>query len=268
MDPKIICQWQQLFSYSKAESWEHTQRQSDDWNALVPAALWDAVRDKQEPLGHDRRSYSHWLQTSSQRQEKTSTISSTSQTERDYLFRLEGPLSSPEQITQIAGLSRAPIIYRGESLSQGKTTQFCLIKSSTHTALQKWISKEAPGFQPLFVSHSRARKELSSISIAPFLGCESMLPQYRLLLPDTTPCPQQDEYPVWYFFHGTLTETATLDRLFGHVGSIFPRLELHPAHIRGGKLETWVRRDIQSPHKRRNRFGDLRIGIASAIEGA
>jgi hypothetical protein len=49
--------------------------------------------------------------------------------------------------------------------------------------------------------------------------------------------PKQHEYPVWYFFYGTLAKPDFLAQLFGSP----PGIEhvLVPAHIEGGKLRTW-----------------------------
>lgn len=75
-----------------------------------------------------------------------------------------------------------------------------------------------------------AEKALSSDSLHPTLGIEATLPQFR----STNASPRNDEYPVWYFFYGTLADP---DVLTSQTGVEVPRLI--PAHISGGVLKTW-----------------------------
>ncbi|OAL00216.1 hypothetical protein IQ06DRAFT_316452 [Phaeosphaeriaceae sp. SRC1lsM3a] len=49
--------------------------------------------------------------------------------------------------------------------------------------------------------------------------------------------PHFRPYPVWYFFYGTLADTAFLGRLFGLPDGHVPILV--PAVICGGKIRTW-----------------------------
>lgn len=53
------------------------------------------------------------------------------------------------------------------------------------------------------------------------------------------PRPQRDEFPVYYFFYGTLVNTTTLQCLLGHLDGPDTQYELHPASITGGILRTW-----------------------------
>jgi hypothetical protein len=48
------------------------------------------------------------------------------------------------------------------------------------------------------------------------------------------------EYPVRYFFYGTLAESARLERLFGISCSELPPLQ--PAILLGGRIRTWAGR--------------------------
>lgn len=85
------------------------------------------------------------------------------------------------------------------------------------------ISQVCPFYKPTMIRASVAAKELSSTSLYPTLGISTTLPQFR---PDNHPLesvsisdssspfrPAQNEYPVWYFFYGTLTDPIKLSRV-------------------------------------------------------
>ncbi|ATY63497.1 oxidoreductase domain containing [Cordyceps militaris] len=93
-------------------------------------------------------------------------------------------------------------------------------------------------FRPSFIRVSIAMKKLSDISRYLTLGIESTLPQYRA--ETSTECfrPAQNEYPVPYFFYGTLADRAVLARVIGvsDEGSI----EYESAMVSGAALSTWA----------------------------
>ena len=65
------------------------------------------------------------------------------------------------------------------------------------------------GNAPTFLQLTQAAKSLSSYSAAPFLGLDATLPQHRLGSGEVYR-PLQDEYPVWYFAYGPLTNADEL----------------------------------------------------------
>ncbi len=84
----------------------------------------------------------------------------------------------------------------------------------------------------------KSKKDFSNFSIYPTLGIESTLPRYR---PDNS-CravePAQEQYSVWYFFYGTLTQSSILFRQLGFADQYIP--VLYPAAISEGKIEMWA----------------------------
>jgi hypothetical protein len=85
---------------------------------------------------------------------------------------------------------------------------------------------------------NKARKTLDPYSAHPTLSLDTTLPHNR---PHDTVeggfRPKEHEYPVWYFFYGTLANPDLLARLFRSppgTGQL-----LRPAHIHGGTLRTW-----------------------------
>lgn len=87
---------------------------------------------------------------------------------------------------------------------------------------------------------SQRLRSLSNTSIYPTLGMDSTLPQHRLddTCLDAPFSPAQDEYPVWYFFYGTLADAAFLLKLL----SLSQEPELRSASIEGGTIRTWAGR--------------------------
>lgn len=120
---------------------------------------------------------------------------------------------------------------------------FCKVDGQTKMAIENWLSTQKESiFRPLFVPVGRAYKELSSQSLYPTLGKDTILPQFRPQDPhllSTAPSfgRKQDQYPVWYFFYGTLDSVPKLCGLLSLSEDEIPIL--HQASVMGGKMETW-----------------------------
>ncbi|KAJ4172029.1 hypothetical protein NW754_007627 [Fusarium falciforme] len=59
------------------------------------------------------------------------------------------------------------------------------------------------------------------------------MPQHRLQNHNDNAQPTQNEYPIWYFFYGTLAQIEVLSDLLG-TDPVY-----HDAKIRGGVLGSW-----------------------------
>jgi hypothetical protein len=150
----------------------------------------------------------------------------------DYLFRLTSPITA-SIISSAAILSSQPTIMHGES--EDGLAEFCLVPSSDMQKVKAWLSSTYPTFAPTFAPIKKARKALSATSAYPTLGLDTTLPQHRPQRLDArTYEPMQEEYPVVYFFYGTLANEQVLARLLGHMTGA-----LRPAHIYGGRIRTW-----------------------------
>lgn len=136
------------------------------------------------------------------------------------------------------------------AISETRDAVFCRIDGNSKQSIEKWLSQQKSTFKPTFVRLFKAKKDLSATSIYPTLGLESTLPQLRLssslsfatTLPQyrvssshTAVSPRQEEYPVWYFFYGTLADTVLLTRLLSLLESEPPILT--PASISGGLIK-------------------------------
>ena len=191
--------------------------------------------------------------------EPESTQGSDSRAKSSYLIGLEGILGTLQSIQEAADLALPPRIVHATSearnaASETRNIDFCVIDGNAKQSVETWLSQQKSTFRPTFVRVPKAKKDLDPISIYPTLGLESTLPQHRYssepvismdtILPQHrelssgTTCPVlQNEYPVWYFFYGTLADPASLTRALS-----LPEVEtplLVPASISGGQIKMW-----------------------------
>jgi hypothetical protein len=127
----------------------------------------------------------------------------------------------------------APTILHGTDDS-GESATFCKVESSEKDRIILSLSNSESSFQPTFIKYSKAEKELSRNSLHPTLGIDATMPQHRHSA-NSEILPTQDQYPVWYFFYGTLADPLVLKRLLG----LSDEPDYQPARVRGGTLTTW-----------------------------
>jgi hypothetical protein len=167
------------------------------------------------------------------------TILSLAQARTIYALKLEGPISTPQRVQIVANLSTIPESYHGSG-EEGDAV-FCKVDGQTEKTIEDWFSTQIEtNFRPLFVPEGKAYKELSPHSLYPTLGKDASLPQYRPQdLVDTTPSfgRAYDQFPVWYFFYGTLASIPKLQSLLSLPEDEKP--VLHETSVMGGKMETW-----------------------------
>lgn len=110
----------------------------------------------------------------------------------------------------------------------------CKVDTTARNNILTHLSEAESCFQPTFFRYSVAAKELSKTSAFPTLGLDSTMTQYRpSSADDPSLLPSQTQYPVWYFFYGTLADPEVLNRLLG------VKPEYKAASVRGGTLHTW-----------------------------
>ena len=161
---------------------------------------------------------------------------------REYLVKLEGPINSANALRDIARLPTIPKIIQTQSEDDESPAQFCRINGTAKNNIVEWLLQnivQTSSFRPTFIPINRAPKDFDPGSAAPTLGLDTTMPQNRPhYTRDTTPWrPLQEEYPVWYFFYGTLASSETLKRLFSELDED-EEYVLHPARVRGGRLTT------------------------------
>jgi len=241
-NPDTVKGWQELFSYSYFEATEIIkQRRADLTRKRISDSLWHLVQPQAEADGFDREAYAHMLELggASKKLVPTQIALSSSQARAVYLVKLEGLLDTSKKV-QIAGsLMKTPDQLQGTG--DDGDANFCQIDGTTKLTIEQWCSRQ--GHKAVFVRITKAYKELSDDSIYPTLGKDATLPQYRpqdahlveKSLNDFLPAQQQ--YPVWYFFYGTLADLPRLKSILSLDESSDPIL--YPACLIGGKFQTW-----------------------------
>ncbi|CAN9182212.1 unnamed protein product [Alternaria alternata] len=174
------------------------------------------------------------LRFNKQRRTPVKGVADRKSSNMDYLFKLSDPVT-PTILASAAILPSQPRIIQGEG--ENGIVQLCHVSDLDISKIKDWLAKEYPDISPIFAPINKARKALSLGSAYPTLGYDTTLPHHR---PDSRACeylPTQDQFPVWYFFYGTLGNSSFLNELFG-----LPPEEdraLVPALIYRGKLKTW-----------------------------
>ncbi|OSS51033.1 hypothetical protein B5807_04581 [Epicoccum nigrum] len=151
----------------------------------------------------------------------------------NYLLRLDHPFTTPRDVAHQLGLSRVPEIEVGEG--EDGSTCFCHLDQSVIDAFDACsarTAKDHPGKKWTKVILNIAHKDTA----LPHLGRDETLPQHRLC----TSIPRKAEYPVDYFFYGTLAAPDRLARLFGV--EINEVTELRPAICLDDRIRIWAKK--------------------------
>ena len=143
-----------------------------------------------------------------------------------------GPLNSASKVQQAAGLRELPTVATGTG--ESGQASFCQIDGEAKAQLLAWVAKHRSDFKPTIVRLAKAKKDLCRHSITPTLSLDATMPQNRLEA-EASPRPTQNEYPIWYFFYGTLGDPQILK----HHLNLADIPTLLPAHIEGCQARTW-----------------------------
>ncbi|KAF2963944.1 hypothetical protein GQX73_g9620 [Xylaria multiplex] len=208
---------------------EIKNHRSDVSRPRVSEAHWEIVRAEKEAQGFNKEAYEYSATFKTREPLKIQTVAHN----KNYLLRLEGPIDSVEVVKLAAQLNHKPPVYHGTD-DDDKPAIFCKVDASARNSILAYLSEKESRFQPAFIPYSIAAKELSATSAYPTLGVDATMPQYRpSSADDPALVPSQGQYPVWYFFYGTLADSAVLGRLLG----IEPSYK--HAMVHGGILRMW-----------------------------
>jgi dsDNA-binding SOS-regulon protein len=150
-----------------------------------------------------------------------------------YILKLEGPLDTAAKVQEAANLEVLPAITPGTG--ELGDASFVTMDTTARDAIAVWLSKQRTNFVPTFVRISKSGKDLSEHSMYPTLGVDTTLPQYRADSLDAKFVPTQNQYPVWYFFYGSL---AIADILSLHL-ALSEKPIFIPAIVTGGVIKKW-----------------------------
>lgn len=193
------------------------------------------MKDLMLPQGYDKEAYEYSISPRYLARKKKAQRAVALNPSSTYLVKLEGLLKDAKAVQELARLDTVPRIERDANT----LAMFCTVTGDSRDRIIKALAeKEELLFKPTFVCVSRAAKELSSDTIYPTLGIDTTLPQFRSNgSKDMTPSPHQDEYPVLYFFYGTLADTERLGRILSCRAD---SISLRDARVSGGRLTTWA----------------------------
>jgi len=235
---ETIKRWQQLFQYTYAEATKHiNQHRANLSRTNVSNEHWEIVRHEKEAKGYDREAYEYSIAPGKGIKKTLAAGLSPSHESSTFLLKLEGPLETAVSVQKAAGLASAPAVLSGTG-DAGNEASFCRVDGAAKKAILDSLSTGS--FQPTFIRVSKAEKALSNTSPYPTLGLESTLPQHRPTTINSTSTflPAQGQYPVWYFFYGSLADPDVLSRLL----SLSEQPGLRLASVTGGILKTWAAR--------------------------
>jgi hypothetical protein len=174
------------------------------------------------------------LVRSTKRQITAKRMSKRKSSTMDYLFKISDP-TTPTILAAAAILPTQPQIHHGQG--QDGEALFCQVSELDIFKITDWLAKAYPTVSPTFIPINKAGKTLSPFSAYPTLGYDTTLPHHRPQNTGFEYVPTQNQFPVWYFFYGTLTDEAVLSKLFDP-----PPGESHmlyEAVIHLGKLRKW-----------------------------
>lgn len=152
-----------------------------------------------------------------------------------YLIKLAGPVSTPRTIREAADMDGPPDIRKGSG--EDGEEDWYHVDAIEGDNVEHWLSEQYPNYQPVFLPVKTARESLFDFSAYPTLGIDTTLPHHRPSNTVTSHLPVQYQYPVRYFFYGTLADPDVLSRQLGLPPDDPPLLE--PASISGGTLKSW-----------------------------
>lgn len=228
VDLEDVKRWQKLFGMFASQAHAAIKKHRGDINRIrVSDELWETVKIDLHP-DHDKESYEHSLQIQQETALRPSQPSSTPPNSR-WLVQAQKPIT--------VGLLRQMIhqeweskVYIGTNES-GESSVWARIDGR----MKDRITERFPTpCKPIFARDVWASKELSSTTVFPKLGIDSTLPQFKTVSNERA-SPQQDEYPVWYFFYGILADSAELKRML----DLDSEPELEDACIFGGTIKMW-----------------------------
>jgi len=154
--------------------------------------------------------------------------------EASYLFRLEHPLSTPRDVANALSLSRVPRLESG--VGEDGEASFCRLSQSGVIALDVWVEKHCPNQRFTKLRIGLAHKE--DPTELPLLGRDPTIPHHRSNLAAEPTEQPFHEFPVHYFFYGTLADPARLERLFDVAADELPALR--PAVLLDGRVRIWA----------------------------
>lgn len=223
-----IDHWQRLFKITRPEAIHKIQNwRADLGRTPLSQAAWDAIKGSDFARGFTKESYEYSL-TRKSGHENTS-VSGTYSTQM-HLLRIREPLLSLDMVQSCLGTEEFEVLPGFDD--DHEPVQFCYMTTQQKNVLQNRLTI------PLTIIPVKiAAKTLSKYSRYPTLGVDPTLPQHRARAHTERFEPTQDEFPVRYFFYGTLADRAVLARIL--CISNEDSIQFEPAVVSGAVMSSW-----------------------------
>ncbi|ATY63520.1 oxidoreductase domain containing [Cordyceps militaris] len=228
--------WRVLFQLTRAEAIEEiTNWRLDLGRESLSQSAWETIKESKAASGFNKESYAYSLARGWRL--KPQNITSTAADNSMYLLRIQETLPSIRTVQDLLNTDKLNIVSGLDD--DGKSVQFCYMTAQMKSLLLCNLAlSNSLQFRPTFIQVSIATKNLSDNSRYPTLGIDSTLPQHRPQ--SSTECfqPAQNEYPVPYFFYGTLADRTVLARVLGL--SDENSITYKPAEVSGATMTMWA----------------------------
>ena len=266
-----ITRWGNLFEYCHQDaSWLIKKYRSNSLRLRIPDCYWSAIKKEKEAQGYDREAYEFELEyeirfklqvkganevKGSKKVKEVKKVKGGKrngkvndlrrglewdliwglewETRRKYMLGLGRISNSLKKAREAAGLDKSPGTIEDQlSFIRDEATRSAILGLLRDKFFNKvtTMGLEAQRAEGINV----AAKELDRYSAYPTLGLKPTLPAED---EKATFLPAQEEYPVYYFFYGTVADLLIVLRLLSTPGT--ERQVPKPASIMGGKLKTW-----------------------------
>ncbi|KAK8144593.1 hypothetical protein G3M48_005596 [Beauveria asiatica] len=227
--------WMTALNLTRVEAIDEiTKWRSDYTRESLSQSAWDTIKESDAASGFTKESYEFSLT-------RGSTIKQSNATGADdtamYLLRIIEPLPTIGTLSELLNTDKIEVVSGIDD--EGKSVRFAYMTAQMKRQLINNLAlSDTIYFRPSFIRVSVANKDISDNSRYPTLGIDSTLPQYRA--PSASSCfqPLQNEYPVRYFFYGTLADRTVLARVIGVPDADSIRYE--PGVLSRAVLTSWA----------------------------
>ncbi|KAJ3493963.1 hypothetical protein NLG97_g4389 [Lecanicillium saksenae] len=227
--------WQLCFKFTRAGAVEEISSWRADFSRqTVSQDAWEAIKDSEFAKDFSKETYEYFMARGRTLEHRTAPVDNDTSI---YLLRIHETSPSVRMVQDLLGDDNIQVLPGIDD--DGNRVQFCSLDANKRNLLlSKLASSASAQFQPTFIRVSIAKKDLDINSRYPTLGIKSTLPQHRA--DSNADCfePAQNEYPVRYFFYGTLADRAVLARVLGIVNEESIRYD--KAEVHGAILTSWA----------------------------
>ncbi|KAM3538422.1 hypothetical protein ARSEF1564_008650 [Beauveria bassiana] len=228
--------WMKTFSLTRAEAVEEISNWRSDYSRdSLSQAAWNMIKDSNAASEYTKESYEFSLSRGRSLTQKQSHTTGTDNTNM-YLLRIEESLPTLSIIQELLGNTDKIEVVSGLD-DEGNSVRFCYMTAQMKRLFESNLTlSNSIHFRPAFIRVSIAKKNISD-SRYPTLGIDSTLPQHRAQFTTDYFQPQQNEYPVRYFFYGTLADRDVLARVIGVPDE---SIQYEPAMLPRAVLTSWA----------------------------